>query len=398
MASYPEYSADFFDGQHYVIKGASPATARELVRRSFRNWFRPNYPFVYAKFRTARASAEPASAGRRTKLKLKLICEHMPTTARSLVAEFAADVARDLALVPKQLQSKYLYDALGSSLFEAICRLPWYRITRSETELLSRHAGSVVAALGDAEGTIVELGCGSGEKIVLLAEALERRGGQRARAPHRHFVAGARAERAAAEPAASRLRRRALVDVRGGVADGGRGAPRRQHDARAAPRLEHRKLRSARRGALSRSHPRDARPRRSAAARRRPRQAGTRSPARLRRSARRHGRVQQEPPRPHQPRARRGLRSRRRSTIRRSGIATSAASRCTSSAAPTRRCASRPRGRRCRSAAASGSGPRAPTNTSPTGIVEMGAEAGFAARDQWVDSQAGFALTLLGAM
>ena len=98
------------------------------------------------------------------------------TTTRSLTAEFAADVARDLALVPKQLQSKYLYDALGSSLFEAICRLPWYRITRSETELLARHAAAVVAALGDTEGTIVELGCGSGEKIVLLAEALERRG------------------------------------------------------------------------------------------------------------------------------------------------------------------------------------------------------------------------------
>ena len=52
MASYPEYSADFFDGQHYVMKGASPATARELVRPSFRNWFRANYPYVYAKFRT----------------------------------------------------------------------------------------------------------------------------------------------------------------------------------------------------------------------------------------------------------------------------------------------------------------------------------------------------------
>ena len=98
------------------------------------------------------------------------------TTHRSFVAEFAADVERDLALAPKQLQSKYLYDALGSSLFEAICRLPWYRITRSETDLLARHAGSVVAALGDGQGTIVELGCGSGEKIVLLAEALERRG------------------------------------------------------------------------------------------------------------------------------------------------------------------------------------------------------------------------------
>ena len=52
MPSYPEYSADFFDGQHYVLKGASPVTARELLRRSFRNWFRPQYPYVYAKFRT----------------------------------------------------------------------------------------------------------------------------------------------------------------------------------------------------------------------------------------------------------------------------------------------------------------------------------------------------------
>ena len=51
MASYPEYSADFFDGQHVVMKGASPATAAELLRRSFRNWFRPNYPYVYATFR-----------------------------------------------------------------------------------------------------------------------------------------------------------------------------------------------------------------------------------------------------------------------------------------------------------------------------------------------------------
>jgi gamma-glutamyl hercynylcysteine S-oxide synthase len=52
MVSYPEYSADFFDGAHYVLKGASPVTPRELVRRSFRNWFRPNYPYVFAKFRT----------------------------------------------------------------------------------------------------------------------------------------------------------------------------------------------------------------------------------------------------------------------------------------------------------------------------------------------------------
>ncbi len=53
MASYPNYSADFFDGQHFVMKGASPATARELIRSSFRNWFRGNYPYVYATFRCA---------------------------------------------------------------------------------------------------------------------------------------------------------------------------------------------------------------------------------------------------------------------------------------------------------------------------------------------------------
>ena len=52
-ASYPEYSADFFDGEHFVMKGASPATARELIRPTFRNWFRGRYPYVYATFRCA---------------------------------------------------------------------------------------------------------------------------------------------------------------------------------------------------------------------------------------------------------------------------------------------------------------------------------------------------------
>jgi formylglycine-generating enzyme required for sulfatase activity len=53
MASYPQYSADFFDGKHYVMKGASPVTSRELIRRSFRNWFYGDYPYMYAKFRCA---------------------------------------------------------------------------------------------------------------------------------------------------------------------------------------------------------------------------------------------------------------------------------------------------------------------------------------------------------
>jgi ergothioneine biosynthesis protein EgtB len=53
LPSYPEYSADFFDSSHFVLKGASPVTARALVRPGFRNWFRPRYPYVYASFRCA---------------------------------------------------------------------------------------------------------------------------------------------------------------------------------------------------------------------------------------------------------------------------------------------------------------------------------------------------------
>lgn len=49
---YSGYSADFFDGRHYVMKGGSPRTAACMLRRSFRNWFQPRYPYAYATFRT----------------------------------------------------------------------------------------------------------------------------------------------------------------------------------------------------------------------------------------------------------------------------------------------------------------------------------------------------------
>jgi iron(II)-dependent oxidoreductase len=48
---YPGYSANFFDGKHFVMKGGSPRTAACMLRRSFRNWFQPHYPYVYATFR-----------------------------------------------------------------------------------------------------------------------------------------------------------------------------------------------------------------------------------------------------------------------------------------------------------------------------------------------------------
>ena len=99
-----------------------------------------------------------------------------------LAADFARDVARDLSSRPKQLQSKYLYDELGSSLFEAICRLPWYRITRAERRMLEQHGSDIVRLLSRGSAgpvpLIVELGCGSGEKLVILAEAVQAAGGR----------------------------------------------------------------------------------------------------------------------------------------------------------------------------------------------------------------------------
>jgi ergothioneine biosynthesis protein EgtB len=51
IKSYPDYSRDFFDGKHFVLKGASWATPAELARPTFRNWYQAHYPYVFAKFR-----------------------------------------------------------------------------------------------------------------------------------------------------------------------------------------------------------------------------------------------------------------------------------------------------------------------------------------------------------
>jgi len=87
---------------------------------------------------------------------------------------FATEVCEYLQRTPRQLPSKYFYDELGSAIFEAICRLPWYRITRAESALLARHARQILAPLARPV-TIAELGCGSGDKLAtLLSSAAER--------------------------------------------------------------------------------------------------------------------------------------------------------------------------------------------------------------------------------
>ncbi|MBI2186467.1 MAG: L-histidine N(alpha)-methyltransferase [Acidobacteria bacterium] len=94
----------------------------------------------------------------------------IPAATADVRAQFAADVRYYLSLVPRQLPSKYLYDPLGSALFEAITRLPWYPLQRAEARLLEAHARAIFGAAGPVD-TLVELGPGSGEKLLTLMMA-----------------------------------------------------------------------------------------------------------------------------------------------------------------------------------------------------------------------------------
>jgi L-histidine N-alpha-methyltransferase len=89
--------------------------------------------------------------------------------------DFAADVRAGLTRSgQKELPSKYLYDDVGSALFEVISRLPEYGLTRADERLLRRHADEIVDRLAGPVA-VAELGSGSGKKTRWLLEAFCRR-------------------------------------------------------------------------------------------------------------------------------------------------------------------------------------------------------------------------------
>src|SRR5581483_1813773 len=91
------------------------------------------------------------------------------------ISEFAAEVRSGLTKPgQKELPSKYLYDELGSALFEVISLLPEYGLARAEERLLRRHAKEIVSAL-PGPVVVAELGSGSGKKTRWILEALARR-------------------------------------------------------------------------------------------------------------------------------------------------------------------------------------------------------------------------------
>lgn len=92
---------------------------------------------------------------------------------RDPLAGLAEDVRKGLTAYPKRFLPKYFYDELGSQLFEAICLLPEYYLTRAENEILLRYADEIAAAVG-GQKTLVEMGSGSASKTRLIIEALLR--------------------------------------------------------------------------------------------------------------------------------------------------------------------------------------------------------------------------------
>ncbi len=91
------------------------------------------------------------------------------------VSEFAAAVRASLTKRgQRELPSKYLYDEVGSALFETICVLPEYGLTRADARLLEKYAGEIVGRLPSAIH-VAELGSGSGKKTRWILEALSRR-------------------------------------------------------------------------------------------------------------------------------------------------------------------------------------------------------------------------------